>query len=185
MLRAAILALAVVTLGAAVYVLGQAPETRVAAKKSSRAEVEQVRKSRGKKTRTVPKARPRPKAPTDLSHYRPELPLIAVEYPEVALDPRRVQNQDEAVEMYETFIGELANIEGSGVELSDAEKIKIYRDSSNMIAGLSEQFDPSDPDQVAYLNGARGMVLAQLRRMKIGPPESPMRKPPQMRNSFP
>ena len=54
-------------------------------------------------------------------------------------------------------------------------------DATTVLAGLSEHFDPENPDQWSYLNGARGMVMAQLRRMEIGPPDPPKRPPPRVR----
>ena len=183
MLRAVILTFAVVALGAAVYVLGMGPEERVQASTASGEEAETPAAKKAQVPRASRKPKTKASAELDPSVWRPARPMSIEEVPEVALDPRRVTNQDEAVEMYEGLIGKLAEIEGSEVELSEAEKDQLYRDSSTMLAGLSEQFNPNDPDEMAYLNGARGMVLAQLRRMKIGPPEPPMRKPQGLRGS--
>ena len=82
--------------------------------------------------------------------------------------------------MYEGFLSQLAEIEGNERSLSKQQKDKLYHQSSDVLAGLSEHINPNDPDQMQYLEGARGMILAQLRRMKIGPPTPPMRKPKQI-----
>lgn len=179
MLRGAILAFAVLVLGSAIYVLGAPSAERDAAEEHAAKKISAAAKARAE-------ASPQSDEPwPQIQPYAPRGPVRqpAADAPEAAPVPSQhlVQTQDEAVAMYEAFLAELANIEGSGKKLSERQKNKLYKDSSNILAGLSMHFDVNDPDQLSYLEGARGMMLAQLRRMKITPPKPPMRKPHQMR----
>ena len=170
MLRTAVFAFAVAALGGAMYVLTAAPqadaegvaEKRHAQRKARKKKAVEAEESEDPmlppvQWKTAPRVAGRPEAPP----------------PPPKPEPNRVRNQGEAVEIYEGFMGKLADIELSGEELSERDKAKLYRDSSNVLAGLSEQFNLEDPDQAAYFNGARGAIMAQLGRMKIGPPDPP------------
>lgn len=180
MLRNAVLVFAVAALGGAFYVLTAAPEV------DSEAVAEKRHAKRKARTRAEPQPVEEDDPMAEPIHWktmprvagRPEAPP-----PPPAPEPNRVRNQDEAVEIYEGLMAQLAEIEGEGTELSERQKAKLYRDSSTVLSGLSEQFNMEDPDQRAYFDGARGTIMAQLRRMKIGPPEPHKRRPPQIKGS--
>jgi hypothetical protein len=181
MLRSAVLAFAVAALGAAFYVLTAAPEVdsdAVAEKRHAKRKARSQKKEAPPLDEDDPMDEPIQWKTMPRVAGRPEAPP-----PPPAPEPNRVRNQDEAVQIYEGLLAELADIEGSGKELSQREKAKLYRDSSTVLAGLSEQFNLEDPEQRAYFDGARGTIMAQLRRMKIGPPDPYRRKPPELKGS--
>ncbi len=179
MLRAAILAFAVAALGVAIFSLSGSPTKKESPSEENRTQARAPKKAK--------------KAVSEEQTPAPELPpqwrsapikpgsLVDKAPPPPPPGPGLVKSQDEAVEIYENFMGRLADIETGRGSLSEGQKDKLYRDASNVLAGLSEQFDADNPDEMAYLEGARGAVLEQLRRMKIQPPKPPMRPPTKMR----
>lgn len=182
MLRAAVLAAIVAVLGGALYVLSSADEPRSARSKApKKGEGEVVAKSSGK-TRTVtetPGLRELVNRPSPVGQrghvYEP---------PAITEDPGRPKNQAEVVSRFETFIADLEAIRQASPKMSRADKERIYKESTAMLAAMTEQFDVSDPDQARYLEEARVLMLNQLNQLGVGPSQ-PEARPTRQRNPPP
>lgn len=165
MLRNAILAAAVLIAGGAVWILTRdAPARdpaaiRAAAKDSEKSRAAQRKADEDSELRAQLAKRPVGEGPS-----RPAEPP-----PSEADDPGRPQSQQEVVDNFEAYMGELADLEMQGARLSDDQKKEVYVQARTQLAALTEQFDARDPNQAAYLEGARATLMAQLERLKTDP----------------
>ncbi len=176
MLRAGILAATVALLGGAVYLLvqGDAAESEAprAAAESEAPEDEEA------KIREAPGGRGRvsSRPPRAGRSTRPQLEArTVVEPPPIVDDPLRPKDAAEVVSRFEAHMAALEALTETSKTLSVADKERLYRESTDMLAAMTEQFDLRDPEQRRYLEEARALLLAQLRNLGVGPPTPPDR----------